>query len=533
MEATRCVSRFIFSLFLLAPNLAMAANHYVRAGATGDGSDWAYAYNDLPSSLVRGDVYYIADGSYKGHRFADSDPQLQLITIKKATSTDHGTDTGWSTAYGDGQAVFNGQLEFIGDNYLIDGQTGGGPGSWKSGFGFVLNAGGGKGIRGTSGSNIAIRHIEIYGHGDDLGECCANDLLYLLGGSNYTLSHAYLHDAGRTLYLIRISNVFTEYVYGGKFESTPEQHSEIASVVGDHITFANSIYDHVEGTGGLIVEGDDLQVYGCVFNQTNDSWGGANGVIGTWTASTLTNARIYNNTFLDAQRLFGFYNTPSTGNRIHNNIFYSSAKADFGGVESHDYNHYVNMVDDRVPVEKNRTVVRDSGNPFVNVGEDDFRLIRATRAAPTLFPPYNKDPLGAPRGADGTWERGAYEFIGPDGPDTTPPAVAITSPANGATVSGVKTISAKVLDGTGVTSVQFKLDGNDLGSVDRSSPFAISWDTSQTANGSHTLNAVATDRAGNVAASSAVTITVDDTSPPPPPLLPPSSPTGLTIESRS
>jgi len=47
------------------PSLLWAANHYVRAGATGagDGSDWENAYTQLPPNLVRGDTYYIADGT--------------------------------------------------------------------------------------------------------------------------------------------------------------------------------------------------------------------------------------------------------------------------------------------------------------------------------------------------------------------------------------------------------------------------------------------------------------------------------------
>ena len=47
--------------------------------------------------------------------------------------------------------------------------------------------------------------------------------------------------------------------------------------------------------------------------------------------------------------------------------------------------------------------------------------------------------------------------------DTTPPTVAITAPADQATVSGSITVSATASDDVGVASVQFKLDGNPLG----------------------------------------------------------------------
>src|SRR5262245_7797716 len=82
-----------------------AATRYVRAGAAGanTGADWTNAYSVLPATLVRGDVYYLADGSYPGYIFDDASSGTTLITIKKATVNDHGTDTGWLASYGDGQ----------------------------------------------------------------------------------------------------------------------------------------------------------------------------------------------------------------------------------------------------------------------------------------------------------------------------------------------------------------------------------------------------------------------------------------------
>src|ERR1700754_1598691 len=51
---------------------AQAANHYIRAGSTGaqTGNDWSSAWPALPSTLVRGDTYYIADGTYSGRTFS-------------------------------------------------------------------------------------------------------------------------------------------------------------------------------------------------------------------------------------------------------------------------------------------------------------------------------------------------------------------------------------------------------------------------------------------------------------------------------
>jgi hypothetical protein len=101
--------------------------------------------------------------------------------------------------------------------------------------------------------------------------------------------------------------------------------------------------------------------------------------------------------------------------------------------------------------------------------------------------------------------------------DTTPPTASISSPTNGATVSGSTTISANASDNVSVAGVTFKLDGNDITSEDVSSPYSISWDTTQTSNGSHTLTATARDTSNNTTTSSSVSVTVSNVIAPPPP----------------
>src|SRR5579885_2832152 len=95
--------------------------------------------------------------------------------------------------------------------------------------------------------------------------------------------------------------------------------------------------------------------------------------------------------------------------------------------------------------------------------------------------------------------------------DTTPPTVSITSPANAATVSGTVAVQATASDNVSVASVQFQLDGVNVGSADIAPPYAYSWDTTKTSNGSHALTAIAKDGAGNTAKSSTVSGTVSVT----------------------
>ena len=92
--------------------------------------------------------------------------------------------------------------------------------------------------------------------------------------------------------------------------------------------------------------------------------------------------------------------------------------------------------------------------------------------------------------------------------DTTAPAVSVTSPAGGATVTSVVSVAANATDNVGVASVQFLLDGAPLGSAVSATPYSVVWDTGTTVTGSHVLEARATDFAGNTSTSTPVAVTV-------------------------
>src|SRR2546428_13143084 len=59
-------------------------------------------------------------------------------------------------------------------------------------------------------------------------------------------------------------------------------------------------------------------------------------------------------------------------------------------------------------------------------------------------------------------------------PDTTPPTVSSTSPANGATVSGTITVSAIASDNVRVARGQFRLDGGEPRGEGSTAPYARS-----------------------------------------------------------
>lgn len=97
--------------------------------------------------------------------------------------------------------------------------------------------------------------------------------------------------------------------------------------------------------------------------------------------------------------------------------------------------------------------------------------------------------------------------------DTTAPAITLTAPADGATVSGTVNTTATASDNVGVTKVEF-YDNNALLGTDTNTPYTFSWNTTTTANGVHTLTAKAYDDAGNTSFS-ARNITVQNNGAPP------------------
>ncbi len=95
--------------------------------------------------------------------------------------------------------------------------------------------------------------------------------------------------------------------------------------------------------------------------------------------------------------------------------------------------------------------------------------------------------------------------------DTLAPITAITSPANGSTVTGTITVSATASDNLRVNHVEL-YDGNTLIANSTSSPYGFSWNTVLTSNGTHTLTTKAYDDYGNIGTSNSITISVSNDS---------------------
>jgi len=133
MGAQSYILPFLFCALMISH--ASAGNHAVVPSTlcanNGDGTSWncaassggAGAFRGLPSTLVRGDVYYLADGNYGNHlSLSASDSGTKVIELRKAQSYDFGSMAGWNTAtMGSSQAVWSwasaGSMVVIGSDY--------------------------------------------------------------------------------------------------------------------------------------------------------------------------------------------------------------------------------------------------------------------------------------------------------------------------------------------------------------------------------------------------------------------------------
>lgn len=431
---------------LLLPTFADAANQYVRPGAGGNnsGTDWANAYSAMPSTLKRGDTYYLATGSYGSYVFDDANSSTTTITIKKATEADHGTSTGWTSSYGAGQAVFT-NWQIYTDYYVFDGQTRNS--DWRLGttsqYGIKVSGAGPVRLdngAGSGGDNLTFRYIDIQAGGRDTGR--GDDVIYgLTGNTNVTFQYCALHDSDRTIFLMRGNwqNLVVDHSYLARNTSTPATHGEMLSMTESNgVTWSNNVMEDIEGTafiaglnGGAI---SNWKIFGNVFfhsdayrADTGRKAGHNLGVAGmvyiandASNNNTGNNIYFYNNTVANVVGTYsGVVIQSGSGNEVRNNVWYNSVRTNnsFSGTISNNWYYNTSQDGDSTGT---KMVCSSGCDVFNNVSGKDFRLKAAIGGGMSLSSPYNTDMNGVTRGSDGTWDRGAYEFGG-SGATVQPP----------------------------------------------------------------------------------------------------------------
>jgi hypothetical protein len=464
----RCVVVCFFGFVsTIAVPCAGAACHVVTlaGGGTKTGSDWANACAAFsgtcsPSKLLRGDTYYIAAGSGFPAVTLNTPPSgIEPITIKRATVSEHCTNTGWQNG-DDGQVLWTAPVIFGSSYWVFEGVTGNAsagnvPTAVPYGFLFSSDQDSVNFMQIDRSASpiphdITVNHVEVNGV-----NCCdipdttgGMSALYFngvngptgggadctsLATSNISLSYVYFHDLKRDpITMFAVSGFLLDHGYLARNRSTAAMHAQGIQFTGsNNVTVRYSSFEDIAGTAEITFIGycpsSNVSVYGNKFYYTG-KWPQAPGSTGVSymfeaipPAGSVTNLAFYNNTIYNftlgqgGSLNAGFYPDSGAQNyRVYDNLWFNNsaqASAVSLGGSTHDFNSIMNT-----PLAWNWTKSANenqtnngSVSPFVNAAGGNFQLVVSTAPGTTLSSPYNFDPSGVARGATGNWDRGAYQ----------------------------------------------------------------------------------------------------------------------------
>ena len=363
----------------------------------------------------------MADGSYGSYTFDDANSGTQIITVKKAIASDHGTDTGWLASYGDGQAVF-GSFLLVTDYLVFDGATRN-DSDWDNGsaYGFktdsfITNTA----WFGNASDNITIRYVEIGGtYGLSWSSGIPDAGIYFGGfdetADYWTISHCFIHNVGIVGQMAGVTNITWEYNWMGLNWSKEIVRGQN---IARNVTFKNNILKDgcradcpsCEGCTAEIAlfanQGDSpdfngFQAYGNIIWKTTGTYNSDGAILAECTDNTCA---IYNNTVVNNGTGTARLATNGVG-YVRNNIWYLT-----GGMTSGC---------EAATCDNNGSYT--SSSPFINASSGNFSL-NESLVGTTLNSPYNTDMFGNIRGTDGVWDRGALEYVSGSSGDTTAPA---------------------------------------------------------------------------------------------------------------
>ena len=440
---------------LFLNTISYGACHVVddSAAGGGNGDDWTTAWQALPATLVRGDTYYLADGTYPKYVANTAVSGVTLITVKKAIGSDHCTDTGWNLGtMGSAVATITDSgnnataLLFQSNYWMFDGQT---RTSLTTGHGIAITVSSLTGtvaftVRGLDVNNITLKYIKAVGSGvasnnptcNAAQNCILSDPLYFSHAPDTGLCHdltfqyMYLYDSGvNAVSTVNCSTVLLEHSMAELNGTGSYYHGQGWNAVANGSTYTIR-YNHfkdIQGTAVFSMIGagtlSNWEVYGNnVYESSPVGTPITNGVYACLQGNTCDNLKFYNNSIANTGGIsYGAGLSCRTdggascsGWLVKNNLWYNGTDPGFRAIGTNNYNTFLNVT----PVYSGGSsagandVVTDPGSdPFVSSGAGDFHPLSGTAAGETHSAPYATDLDGVTRGGDGTWDRGAFEFV--------------------------------------------------------------------------------------------------------------------------
>ena len=434
----------IAALFALGTP-AFGANHFVWCGATGTNAgttaDWNNAFQQTPTTWVRGDTYYFAGSggcTYNGFGISTNPSGSSLITIKKVDAANCGSlctgATNYQSSFSTAQAVITdgNQINISTSFVTIDGITGkvtpGNPETVSQQFGFKvsnLNTGstGTVFVVVSPCNNDSFSHIEAAGNGTANGQwdiqvqaCSTPEVIF---------DHIYVHDVN-TGFQVQGADLTISNSYITRTLSAPANHGEAVSLANGisscHIF--NNYWVDVLGTGVIVAQNSSgavstCSIYNNVFWEANpgaSSFRVSNGVMACINGNVCTGWQVYNNTTSGFQfeggGVFFQNNTTTNASSVtgYNNLWYNNAGlCGFGSLPNttEDYEYFA--LDCGTTLPGTHTV--RAAPPLSNPGVGDFNLTsHVTDGNDTLGAPFNIDLNHTPRPI-GSWDRGSFEAV--------------------------------------------------------------------------------------------------------------------------
>ena len=326
------------------------------------------------------------------------------LTIKKATASSHGTDTGWQSAYGTKQAIWNG-IRINTTNVTIDGQTG--SGTSGHGFKFIstptaeinklvdLPAGEEHSSFTLQYAEMTSRTVPIQNGCIDAGTCMSEAIglrrTDAKAGQTYSFTNLYIHDVAGPIQMESgttnpLSTITMDGLYIVRNDDTEAHHSACITfgALSDTVTMKNSWLQDCWGTavitcttGGTYTAHSNWNFYNNVFLwSTGFAYSNPSGIKLLGSTGAHSNLNFYSNTFVNratapAGNIFANLEIVAgatwTGVNVKNNLFYSAPATGFyaqhsttSGITVDDNSYYQTTHNDE------NGHVAGSASPFTN-----------------------------------------------------------------------------------------------------------------------------------------------------------------------
>jgi hypothetical protein len=392
------------------------------AYGTENGTSWTNAFDGFAdiawASIAAGDTIWVAGGDYTGDlNLGASGNSSNPIKIRRARadSTACTSASGWNSSFDSTVHQVARGIEFLDRNWvIISGATtqSGGTQGWHIDFTGQTSGTGISWENGADGSDNIVRWIDVEGPGNVTYSSDGRgvDATSFSTAARNTIGHCKIHGWESTAYLAQDDFTF-EYCefYDVNAVNSATFHPNMVYVTSSsNLTFR---YNHCHGFigEGLFFTNNDTNVdtaniYGNIWENTKDG-GTTTKCIQPDNTGTFTSMSIYNNTFDNCYNVM-YGDSSFASSAARNNLVTRSGTGNpfLTGITASN-----NLVLDTDP---------NANNVYLDRAGGDYRIVSSTGAnfprdagtALTTDGFINKDRNGNTRGADGTWDIGAYEY---------------------------------------------------------------------------------------------------------------------------